>query len=247
MKSKRLFKMLSKVFLVAMFFSVVFANVKVYAMTNEFDTAEELYLDTKITAYQEGMDVYWYKFDMKQVTDRKNIKIILMGKSDFVGSIRMDVYDSLGQLMSADDYPFVKANKSSTWERNIADVSNDYKTFAKNEVYYFKVYSFSKYDHGNYTLLVTGDKKTQPITVSTSAKKGAKKFTVKTIAGANVTVSLNKAIIKNGKKKVKSLKLSSGNGEVKVALSRKLKKGDKIKISVNKSGYVTKKISKKIV
>lgn len=39
---------------------------------------------------------------------------------------------------------------------------------------------------------------------------------------------------------------SSGNGEIKIKLSRKLTKGDKITVTVKKNGYETKKSTKKI-
>ena len=75
-----------------------------------------------------------------------------------------------------------------------------------------------------------------------TAKKGSK--SIKIITGQNntkVTVTLNKKIILNGKKKVKTLsKKTSNTGIVVVKLSTKLSKGTKITIKAVKSGYVSK-------
>ena len=88
---------------------------EVKAVTNEFDQAEELYLDTMITAYQDGKDVYWYKFDMKKVTDRKNIRIISMGQSDYKGYLYLSIYNSSGEsIVNGLTSSAASANQSQT-------------------------------------------------------------------------------------------------------------------------------------
>lgn len=81
--------------------------------------------------------------------------------------------------------------------------------------------------------------------LTVTAKKGKKTVSVKTLAKAKVTISLNKKIIVRGKKKYKKLTVTaSKKGVAKVKLSKKLTKGMKVTVKVKKSGYKTK--SKKV-
>ena len=81
--------------------------------------------------------------------------------------------------------------------------------------------------------------------LSVTAKRGKKTVQVKTLAKAKVTIALNKKIIVKGKKKYKKLTVTaSKKGIAKVKLSKKLTKGMKVTVKVQKSGYKTK--SKKV-
>lgn len=80
-------------------------------------------------------------------------------------------------------------------------------------------------------------------TLKITAKKSGKTITVNTLKKAQVTVTVNRSIIKSGKKTVKKITCSSSKnktGKVKVSLSKKLKKGDKITVKVTKTGYKSK-------
>lgn len=79
------------------------------------------------------------------------------------------------------------------------------------------------------------------------AKKKTKVIRVSTVGKAQVTIVVSKKIIVKGKKKVKKItKKTSAKGVVSFKLSKKLTKGTKIKVTVHKKGYKTKKKSIKI-
>lgn len=89
----------------------------------------------------------------------------------------------------------------------------------------------------------TKAKKKKISTLKITGKKGKKYIKVTTVKKAKVTVKVNRRIIRNGKKIVKSVTYSvkkNKNGKFQIKLSKKLKKKDKITVIVRKSGYATK-------
>lgn len=80
--------------------------------------------------------------------------------------------------------------------------------------------------------------------ISITAKCGAKKFTVNTASKAKVVISMNKKIMRNGKKTCKKLTVAANrnkNGKIVVKLSSKLKKKMKITVVVYRQGGTKKK------
>lgn len=78
------------------------------------------------------------------------------------------------------------------------------------------------------------------VTGKITAKKGTKYIKVKATKKAKVTVKLSKKIIRSGKKKVKKLVIPGSKnkkGVITLRLSSKLKKGMKITVVVEKSGW----------
>lgn len=87
-------------------------------------------------------------------------------------------------------------------------------------------------------------KKKKVIKLKVTAKKGKKVIKIVTVKKAKVTVHIKRKIIRKGKKKVRTITYSgtkNKKGVIKIKLLKKLKKSDKIKITVKKTGYKTKK------
>ena len=80
--------------------------------------------------------------------------------------------------------------------------------------------------------------------LNVKAVKGKKAIQIKTVKKAKITVKAQRNIIKKGKKAVKKIVLKAKknrNGTWKISLKGKLKKADKITVTVSRSGYQTKK------
>ena len=227
-------------------FTVVPAMKPMTAMaeSNEFTNPYITTLGEEHTGYLDKDDVHWYKLEIPSDIRNQTIKLILMPQSDFYEYCRMNIYDSSGICIS--DYIALSANHSDYFEREIAEHSSaDNKTFVKGQTYYLKIYSYNNSD-GTYWLNITGDY-LKASKLSWNARKGKKNISVNTISDATVNLKANNAIIKDNGKKVKKVTVSSGeSGKVKFSLDRKLKKGDRITVTVKKSGYEKKKADLKL-
>lgn len=83
--------------------------------------------------------------------------------------------------------------------------------------------------------------------ITVQAKKSASIIYIVSLKGAKYVVTLNRKIIKNGKKTVKKItKTNVTSGTLKINLSKKLKKGDTVKVTVSKSGFKTKSKTTKV-
>lgn len=82
--------------------------------------------------------------------------------------------------------------------------------------------------------------------IAITAKKGAKKITIRVTPGTKTVVSMNKKIMKNKKKMCKKITVSAAknkSGTIKIALSSRLKKKMRITVTVHLQG---KKTTKKV-
>lgn len=82
-----------------------------------------------------------------------------------------------------------------------------------------------------------------------NAKKGSKKIQITTIKRAKVKIQLNKKLFKKGGKKVRTVTISANKnkkGKITVRLTKKIPKKTRIKVTVSKAGYKTKKKTRKI-
>lgn len=93
------------------------------------------------------------------------------------------------------------------------------------------------YEATNYKILVKNPPKTITYLKIKKPKKGSKKIVGKTIKNANIKVNI-------GKKVYRSKSTNKGNFKLKV---KKLKKGQKVKITVSKKGYKTRVKTLKVI
>ena len=220
------------------------------AVSNEYDSAAPIMLGKALSGTLEKGESYWYKLDIPDKIRDQSIKITFMAKNGYYGCMSGYLCDSTGATIS---YVYgIEAGKSNYIEKNIKDADGDKDTLAKGETYYLKALAESPgwgKTYGGYTVSVSGDYKTKPLKskLSVTAKKGTSTITIKTISGASVTIKSKKKILKQGFTKLKSITTVADTGKVKISLSRKLKKGDKITIISKKIGYETKKVTKQII
>lgn len=92
--------------------------------------------------------------------------------------------------------------------------------------------------------VVPAPSKKKTLSLKVTAKKNAKKITVKTTKKSKVKVKLSRKILLKGRKKVRTVTISAAKnktGTVKFKLSKKLPRKTVIIISVSKAGYRTKR------
>ena len=233
-------------------FTVVPAMKPMTAMaeSNEFTDPYIAMLGEETTRHLDAYDVHWYKLDIPDDIRDQDIIISLMGKHDYnryayISVLRSDLTTMWDRSSSISDEDSAGADRPLTL--NVSIGKSGWLTLNKGQTYYLKVYSDYHSSHGDYIFKISGDY-LKASRLSLTAQKGKKSISVSTINNASVSVSANKAIINDNGKKVKKITVSSGDsGEVNLSLSRKLKKGDRIKVTVKKSGYETKKAQKKII
>lgn len=209
---------------------------------NDMNSASELGIGEQITATTvDGED--WYKISIPKNIRDQDIYITVVKNTNTKRSIYMDLYYSSGIKQNQNTQSIWSSyDITMSFSERIQSNDGGAGTLAKGQTYYLWIYGP---ENSSYDIKVTGDyNKASKLSVTT--RKGNKYILVDTIGKATVTVKINDAIIKkNGKKMTKIVK-SSGNGEIKIKLSRKLTKGDKITVTVKKNGYETKKSTKKI-
>jgi hypothetical protein len=89
--------------------------------------------------------------------------------------------------------------------------------------------------------------KVSPLKSKVTARKGTRKIVIQTEKKAKVTVILSEKILLSGKQKKKKVTLTANqNGKAVVKLSAPLKKGMKWTVRIQKSGFQTKTVTKKI-
>lgn len=212
---------------------------------NDMNSATELGIGEQITATTvDGED--WYKISIPKNIRDQDIYITVVKNINTITPISMELYYSNGiQQNTRYGAPCINSwssDISMSFCERIQSNDGGAGTLAKGQTYYLRIYGP---ENNSYDIKVTGDyKKASKLSVTT--RKGNKYILVDTIGKATVTVKINDAIIKKNGKKVTKIVKSSGNGEIKIKLSRKLTKGDKITVTVKKNGYETKKSTKKI-
>jgi hypothetical protein len=89
--------------------------------------------------------------------------------------------------------------------------------------------------------------KVSPLKSKVTARKGTRKIVIQTEKKAKVTVILSEKILLSGKQKKKKVTLTANSsGKAVVKLSAPLKKGMKWTVRIQKSGFQTKTVTKKI-
>ena len=209
---------------------------------NDMNSASELGIGEQITATTvDGED--WYKISIPKNIRDQDIYITVVKNTNTKRSIYMDLYYSSGIKQNQNTQSIWSSyDITMSFSERIQSNDGGAGTLAKGQTYYLRIYGL---ENNSYDIKVTGDYK-KASKLSVTSRKGNKYILVDTIGKATVTVKINDAIIKKNGKKVTKIVKSSGNGEIKIKLSRKLTKGDKITVTVKKNGYETKKSTKKI-
>lgn len=240
MKIKQKKRIMVLVFVLS--FVATMFSIETVVQANDMSSASELQLGEQLTAISVSGEE-WYKiFIPKDIRDQQ-IVISVVKNTNTKTITYMDLYYSTGIQQNR--------NRPSLWSNDVSMQfmekiqANDagYGTLAKGQTYYLRIYGPS---NNSYDIKVTGDYN-KATKLSATTRKGNKYILVDTIKDAKVDIKINDKIIKTGNKKVTKISKSSGDGEIKINLSRKLAKGDKVTITVKKDGYETKKITKKIV
>ena len=209
---------------------------------NDMNSASELGIGEQITATTvDGED--WYKISIPKNIRDQDIYITVVKNTNTKRSIYMDLYYSSGIKQNQNTQSIWSSyDITMSFSERIQSNDGGAGTLAKGQTHYLRIYGP---ENNSYDIKVTGDYK-KASKLSVTSRKGNKYILVDTIGKATVTVKINDAIIKKNGKKVTKIVKSSGNGEIKIKLSRKLTKGDKITVTVKKNGYETKKSTKKI-
>lgn len=208
---------------------------------NDMNSASELGIGEQITATTvDGED--WYKISIPKNIRDQDIYITVVKNTNTKTMLNMDLYYSSGIRQNQSRPSIWSHDISMSFSERIQSNDGGAGTLAKGQTYYLRIYGP---ENNSYDIKVTGDYK-KASKLSVTSRKGNKYILVDTIGKATVTVKINDAIIKKNGKKVTKIVKSSGNGEIKIKLSRKLTKGDKITVTVKKNGYETKKSTKKI-
>lgn len=217
---------------------------------NDFLTPENLSLGAKISETIEKGDSHWYKLEIPEDIRTQDIEVVYMcGKNveERYNGIAAQLCDCNGAEIA-----WIGSTESATnplsCVLHIKDEPDDEATtLVKGETYLIHLWGGDINHSGklrDYILKISGDyKKANELFLT--AKNGEKSISASTIEGATVTIKCNRAILKNGGKKVRTLTVDAADGEVDVKLSRALKSGDKITVISKKDGHETcKKIKK---
>ncbi|MCM1105571.1 MAG: hypothetical protein NC355_01375 [Blautia sp.] len=232
-------------FMLVLTFMVQMLSSGITVKANDMRTATEIALGERISG--ESNSALWYKISIPKDIRDQTIQIVFMPKGS---GCYLGLYNYNGINMADPRYYVGYCNGGTSDYVNVKIASEEVQgsyTFVKGHDYYIKLARYASGDEGyiNFDLNVTGDYK-KASRLSVIARKGNNYVSVSTIEGAKVTISVNDEIIRSGSKTVSKITKKAENGKVKVKLSRKLKKGDKVVITVKKSGYETKKTTKKI-
>lgn len=240
MKIKQKKRMMALVLVLT--FVATMLSFETVVQANDMSSATELQLGEQLTAITaSGED--WYKISIPKDIRDQQITISVVKNTNTKTITRMDLYYATGIQQNRNEQSLFSSDVSMQFKEKIQANDAGYGTFAKGQTYYLRIYGPS---NNSYDIKVTGDYN-KATKLSATARKGNKYILVDTIKGAKVDIKINDEIIKSGNKKVTKISKSSGDGEIKINLSRKLAKGDKVTITVKKDGYETKKITKKIV
>ena len=197
-------------------------------------------------------DIDMYKFTVPEIAEGKSLTYTLsLAGSNYCNAAILDADEMEKESLSGSYEKFSDSREITFYEGEggiyylkISDASED---VAKT------TYSF-KITKGNTSEKLSapsaGDsasdddsdssakKKIPDITVQ--AKKSSSKISIVSLKGAKYVVTLNRKIMKNGKKTVKKItKTKVTKGALTIKLSKKLKKGDIVKVTVSKKGFKT--------
>lgn len=222
------------------------------AESNSPDSAYELTIDEDAQTYHfDKFDVQYFKFTIPSDANDQTVYIKL-SQEDIrknAGRLEFSVYDeTLSDLIMEVSKPRplqddADASVLTGVVRIQSELSDLAPTLIKGNTYYVKLQATFGYNssHGDYSLeaFSVPDKTVKPFSIK--AKKGKKTFSIKTIEESKIQISSNKRILINNSAKTKKIKTETEkDGKITVNLSRKLKKGDKITVTVRKLGYKSK-------
>lgn len=219
---------------------------EVYA--NTMSSAEEINLgDIKSGNLNDNNNEMWYKFTVPNDVKDQTIAITFMPGIDYKCSTDVYLYDG-GEVIEHLYLSNLDNNKGLTIKAfaRSEDNGKEKPVVFKGKEYYIKLgaNALSDLKAGLYELTISGDTSKEN-TVSITASKGKNAIAVDTVPGAKVTVKITNSKNKSLDKITKTVTADS-DGIAKVKISRKLQSGDKIVVTSKKTGYETKKKTKKI-